>query len=187
MDLQKILDKWDIVVDVNMLYDMWNESGRYYHNINHLNSLISQIRSDYINNKFDGKIMEKLLIVALFHDIIYVPGKNDNEESSANFFINLCKDKNSKDILEIKEAIIDTKTHNSHSELSKIFNRYDMSVVEGDFDKLLEWEMGIYNEFKKFGPFYKTGRLEFLNSLLDRYPNNSINILKLIEWVKKNY
>lgn len=187
MNLQSILYKWNIKIDYHTILDMWNESHRHYHNLNHLSDLLEKIKEDFSSGKFDEKTMEKLIIVALFHDIVYDPAKNDNEEKSADFFINVCVDKTNSDILEIKEAILDTKTHTSSSKLSEIFNEYDMSVVEGDFEDLLDWERGIHMEFRQFGDKYKQGRLKFLESLLDKYPNNTENLLKLIEWVKKNY
>jgi hypothetical protein len=63
----------------------------------------------------------------------------------------------------------------------------DMDVVKGDFEELLEWERGIGEEYKEYGNLYKEGRLKFLESIMDNYPTNSKNILKLIDWVKKNY
>lgn len=187
MNLQSILDKWNIKIDYHTILDMWNESHRHYHNLNHLADLIEWIKEDFGIGEFDEKTMEKLIIVALFHDIVYNPGENDNEEKSADFLMSVATDKSNKDILEIKEAILDTKTHDSSSKLSELFNKYDMSVVEDDFDDLLDWERGIHMEFRQFGEKYKQGRLKFLESLLDKYPNNSENLLKLIEWVKENY
>ena len=70
---------------------------------------------------------------------------------------------------------------------SEEFNQLDMSIVERDFNKLLEWENGIHEEYKAYGDMYKMGRLQFLESLLDKYPHNTENLLKLIDWVKTNY
>ena len=83
--------------------------------------------------------------------------------------------------------ILDTKTHESTTPLSEEFNQLDMNIVERDFDQLLEWESGIGEEYKAYGEMYKMGRLQFLESLLDKYPHNTENLLKLIDWVKTNY
>jgi len=83
--------------------------------------------------------------------------------------------------------ILDTKIHESTSELSEKFNQLDMNIVERDFDQLLEWEKGIGQEYKTHGEQYKLGRLSFLESLLDKYPHNTENLLKLVDWVKSNY
>ena len=184
--MQELLDKWNIKINYNVLLSMWNESHRSYHTQNHLLDLIDQINES--KNQFESnKDYEKMVLCALFHDCIYDPMKNDNEEKSADFFINCCQEKNNPDILDIKQMILDTKTHEATTPLSEKFNQMDMSIVERDFNQLLEWEKGIREEYKAYGDMYKMGRLQFLESLLDKYPHNTENLLKLIEYVKTNY
>ena len=185
MNLQELLNKWNIKCDVNTVLAMWNESHRAYHTFNHLNDLISQINEN--KSKYSEKEYEKLLIASLFHDVVYDPMSRDNEEKSAEFFMECCVDKSNSDILEVKQMILDTKTHQANTKLSESFNHYDMSIVERDFDQLLEWENGIHEEYKAYGDKYKEGRLQFLESLLDKYPHNTENLLKLVNWVKSNY
>jgi len=183
--MQELLDKWNIKLNYNILLSMWNESHRAYHNQNHLLDLIEQINEN--KSKFGSqKDYEKMILCALFHDCVYDPMRNDNEEKSAEFFMNSCQEKN-KDILDIKQMILDTKTHESTTNLSEKFNQLDMNIVERDFEQLLEWENGIFNEYKAFGDKYKVGRLQFLESLLDKYPHNTLNLLKLIDYVKTSY
>jgi pantetheine-phosphate adenylyltransferase len=184
--LQRLLDKWNIRCDVNTLLSMWNESHRSYHTLDHLNDLIDQI--DENKDSFTEKEYEMLLLTAIFHDCIYDPMKNNNEEKSADFFIECCSDKTNTDVLKIKQMILDTKSHKASNSLSHIFSSFDMSIVERDFDQLLDWESGIYDEFKGYGnEKYKEGRLKFLESLLEKYPHNLDNLIKLIDWVKNNY
>lgn len=186
MDLQELLNKWSIKCDINTLLAMWNESHRYYHNLNHLNDLIDQINEE--KSKYSEKEYEKLIITSLFHDCAYDPMRLDNEEKSADFLLECCSDKSNSDILEVRQMILDTKTHQSTTNLSESFNHYDMNIVERDFDQLLEWENGISFEYSGYGKdAYKEGRLKFLESILDKYPHNTENLLKLIEWIKTNY
>lgn len=185
MNLQELLNKWNIKCDVNTLLAMWNESHRAYHTLNHLNDVIDQINES--KSKYSEKEYEKLMLTALFHDCVYDPMRSDNEEKSADFFMECCQDKSNTDVLEVKQMILDTKTHEATTNLSESFNHYDMSIVERDFDQLLEWENGIHEEFKAYGEAYKEGRLKFLESILDKYPHNTENLLKLVEWVKTNY
>lgn len=184
MELQDLLNKWNIKCDIKTILSMWNESHRSYHTLNHLNDLINQINED--KSKYTEKEYEKLIIASLFHDCVYEPSESNNEEKSAEFFINCCIDKSNSDIQEIKQMILDTKTHKASTRLSESFNNYDMNIVERDFNQLLEWEIGISEEYKN-NDSYKEGRLKFLESLLDKYPNNTENLLKLIDWVKTNY
>ena len=180
--MQELLDKWNIKLNYNILLSMWNESHRAYHNQNHLLDLINQINEN--KSKFEShKDYEKMVLCALFHDCVYDPMRNDNEEKSAEFFVNCCQEKN-QDVLDIKQMILDTKTHESTTPLSEKFNQLDMNIVERDFDQLLEWENGIEFEYKAYGEMYKMGRLQFLESLLDKYPHNTENLLKLINVVK---
>jgi pantetheine-phosphate adenylyltransferase len=185
MDLQQLLDKWNIKCDINTILSMWNESHRSYHNLNHLNDLISQINEN--KSKFSEKEYEKLMLSAIFHDIVYDPSSSTNEEDSANFLMECVVDKSNEDILEVRQMILDTKTHNSTTNLSESFNNYDMNIVERDLDQLLDWEKGISEEFSVYPKEqYKEGRINFLESLLDKYPNNTENLLQLIEHVKSN-
>jgi predicted metal-dependent HD superfamily phosphohydrolase len=185
MNLQELLNKWNIKCDINVLLSMWNESHRSYHTLNHLNDLIDQINEN--KSKYSEKEYEKLIIASLFHDCVYDPMKNDNEEKSAQFFENCCQDKTNSDIQEIKQIILDTKTHNASTQLSESFNHYDMNIVERDFDQLLEWENGISFEYSGYGKdAYKEGRLKFLESLLNKYVDNTDNLLKLIDFVKNS-
>lgn len=184
--MQEILDKWKIKIDYNTLLSMWNESHRHWHNQSHLVDLFSQINESKIqmSSQID---YEKLVLAALFHDIIYDPSKSNNEEMSADFFIGLCHEVN-QDILDVKQMILDTKNHVSNTRLSKIFNSFDMNIVERGYDSLLEWEKGIWGEYEIFGKDeYKKGRLSFLEGLLDKYPKNSNNLMNLIEYVKSIY
>jgi predicted metal-dependent HD superfamily phosphohydrolase len=49
MNLQELLNKWNIKCDVNTLLAMWNESHRSYHTLNHLNDVIDQINENKSN------------------------------------------------------------------------------------------------------------------------------------------
>jgi predicted metal-dependent HD superfamily phosphohydrolase len=186
MNLQELLNKWNIKCDVNTLLSMWNESHRSYHTLNHLNDVIDQINEN--KSIYSEKEYEKLMLTALFHDCVYNPMSSTNEEDSANFLMECVVDKSNSDVLEVKQMILDTKTHQATTNLSESFNHYDMSIVERDFEQLLEWENGISEEFSVYPKDeYKVGRLKFLESLLDKYPHNTENLLKLVDWVKINY
>ena len=187
MNFNILLEKYKIKADINMLLEMWNEPHRSYHNLNHLVDLTNMINSDYANHKLNQTTTEKLLLTSLFHDIVYNPQRTDNEAKSAEFFINMCEDKKNVHILDIKQAILDTATHTGDNYLSELFNKYDMNIVERNFESLLEWEAGIHEEYKFAGELYKTGRLKFVESLVDKYPLNSSNLVKLTEYIKTNY
>jgi len=182
MNLQNLLNNWNIKCDIETIFSMYNESHRSYHNLKHLTDLISQINEN--KSKYTNTEYEKLIITSLFHDCVYDPMKSDNEHRSAEFFESCCKEITS-DIKDIKQMIIDTKEHKSNTSLSESFNKYDINIVERSYDELLEWEEGISEEYSGYGKEnYTEGRIKFLESLLDKHINNTENLLKLIEYVK---
>ena len=188
MNISELLNKYKIKANTTMLLDMWCESHRGYHNLDHYMDIDKMIMNDFSKSKIDEKTCEKLRLVNLFHDIVYNQKNTDNESKSAEFFVSLCMEKNNKDILEINQAILDTAIHKGTTELSEKFNKYDMNIVERDYESLLKWESGIYEEYKFAGDEkYKKGRISFLESIMDKYPLNSANINKLIQHVKINY
>jgi predicted metal-dependent HD superfamily phosphohydrolase len=184
INLQEILNKWKIKDDIVNIDKHWSESQRSYHSIEHLKDLLAVIKK--IPSK--RKMFEALVITAIYHDIVYDPMAKDNEEKSAEYFLNKCENKEDVWIKKIYDAILDTKAHKSTNEISKIFNDLDMDVLKRDYPELLKWESGIYSEYKFFGnENYKEGRLKFLEGELDNYPENKDNLLKLIDYVKSNY
>jgi predicted metal-dependent HD superfamily phosphohydrolase len=94
----------------------YTKNGRFYHNLSHINALLQPLE----NIAFYQAITETLetpsasLQYAIFyHDIIYKPLQNDNEEASAEFAKNDMKQLNmaQKVIDTTAEMIILTKTH----------------------------------------------------------------------------
>jgi len=188
MDLQKVLGQFGIVCDVRILLDKWNESHRYHHDMSHLVNLVEQINEDYGNGLFSENEKNKLIVSAIFHDIIYEPGSNMNEHNSSEFFLGLCREKFDIDVVEIKQIILDTKNHVGSTPLSKKFQEYDMKICESNLENLMNWEANIRKEYSSYtSDDYKRSRILFLESILDRYPNNMDNILDLINYVQSNY
>jgi len=188
MNLESLFRKYKITVDPKFVLDKWSESHRHYHNINHLNDLISQINEDYADGRLNENEREKLTLTALFHDLVYEPNRNDNEEKSAEIFYRFCSEQHNVDLVEVRQMILDTKNHIPCTPLSQKFIDYDMNICERNFNELLEWEEGIRGEYSMFSnEEYKSGRIKFLESIIDKYPSNMDNILDLMNWVKSNY
>jgi pantetheine-phosphate adenylyltransferase len=188
MNLVSLFNKYKISVDPKFVLDRWSEPHRHYHNMNHLNDLISQINEDYADGKLNESEREKLTLTALFHDLVYEPDRNDNEERSADIFYRFCSEQYNVDLVEVKQMILDTKNHIPSTPLSRRFIDYDMNICERNYDELLEWEEGIREEYSMFADGeYKSGRIKFLESILDNYTSNMDNLLDLINFVKSNY
>lgn len=183
-NIRDVLDRWNIHYTWYEISKKWSETHRFYHTLEHLMDLLDQIEKKYPK---ESKERDMLILTALFHDIIYNPARDDNEEKSAKFFLMHCDDK-SDDVEDIYDMIMDTKTHTATTELSKVFNDMDMNIVTRDFDSLLRWEEEIREEYEIYpNEMYKEGRLKFLNSLIKQYPENRENLLTLVDWVNRNY
>ena len=91
------------------IIDNYEEPGRYYHKLSHIASLID------LYSQYEYKIHSKhvVILAILFHDIIYNPQRQDNEEESANLFKNLLQHFLPKsDIDKVYHYILVTKSHN---------------------------------------------------------------------------
>lgn len=149
---------------------MWNTPFRFYHTKeNHLDKIL--LKCDTIELKY----------FALFHDIIYNPYSNTNEEDSLKLFqdnsINFCDLTNSK---LVEEMIIATQNHCLTSD--KYINRaieIDMSILDLNIIDLIKYEKLIFLEYQKINiDEYKSARIDFLSKF--RY---KVNIMSLIDYI----
>ena len=188
MNLNILFRKYKISVDPSFVLDRWSESHRSYHNIDHLSDLISKINEDFGNDKINENEREKLLLTALFHRIVHEPKRDDNQERSADIFYRFCNEQYNVDLVEVKQMILDTKTKNPCTPLSRKFLDYDLSVCESDFEQLLTWENNLREEYSFLSnEEYKKVRLSFVESVIDRYTENMDNLLDLMNWIKSTY
>jgi predicted metal-dependent HD superfamily phosphohydrolase len=181
--MQSILDKYGIKVDYDTILTCWNESHRHYHNLDHLYSLLEKIGSESTPGSND---YDKLVLCALFHDIVYNPASSTNEEDSADLLIKWSEDPKNPTIQEVKDMILATKDHVAKTPLQEKFNTLDMSVVtDGNWDELVKWEEGISKEYIPVvgEEIYREGRRKFLESMADKYVTRSNMFYKLIEEV----
>lgn len=137
------------------ILNKYDEPHRYYHNWNHIEDLLTQARDKNI-------LSDNLFLAIVFHDIIYDPLSSSNEVDSADYMSGFIKNN------EVYEAIIDTKLHESKSELSKQLCELDLNILRADLSKFMEFEHNIFKEYQFVD--YKTyiaarvGILEELNT-----------------------
>ena len=178
---EPLLQKWEIQHTVAELLDRWNEPHRMYHSLSHLQDLVQQIQQC---DDITTLQRDMLLLTALYHDIIYDPEANTNEEASAAFFLEA-----SIDPLpfhwQIAYMIRDTAHHNPSSALSALFSEMDMAIVTRPYNDLLEWERGIHYEYS-FLPIdvYIERRTAFLRQMAHDYPANAAALFQLISHVQ---
>lgn len=149
--ITKLLNKYSIPLTI---LDSYKESHRFYHGIDHINSMI--------HGAIEKNILDdKLFLAILFHDIIYNPKNNNNEELSAELLYKYVKDN------DIKQAILDTKKHSHHSnELSKNLSDLDLDILWSDYSSFIDYEEKIFKEYQWVDyEIYKINRTKLLYEL----------------------
>jgi len=155
-------------------YHRWTETHRFYHGVEHLNSMLEKIDDNLVLKYF-----------ALFHDVIYDPRSSVNEERSAQLFRSVMgeiEDLTHDEKYLIIEMILTTKTHKTDSPIVQQAIDLDMDILKSDFPTLLDYEGKIFKEYQ-FHPIeeYRKGRVGFLrsqglNQLADYVQNKKYNI-----------
>ncbi|NJO00865.1 MAG: adenylyltransferase/cytidyltransferase family protein [Bacteroidia bacterium] len=172
------------VYEIERVARHWQEPHRHYHNEDHLQKLVSEIDQLMASGRVDDAQYKILLVAAYFHDVIYDPTRNDNEERSAELFIQLADSHPTTQL--VKEIILDTQRHIPTSELSKTFIDLDMQVVsQSSFKQLLDWEKKIFKEYQHLDyTVYKAGRMHLLRQFIEAFPQNASNLQRLIDYLE---
>ena len=183
---------------ISNIFDLWSEPHRFYHGLNHLSEILDLMRKNGYWTPVQGydKIM---LYAAIFHDIIYDPTRDDNEERSVEEFerysrlLNLHEKEinetelSEKEIRIIKEIIMDTKTGISNSNYSEHFIKLDRyNLLYGDFQTILSKTMLLFKE-QQFMDLkdWKIKTTSFLSQFVDTNPNIK-NVISYLEmWTPK--
>lgn len=157
-DSHKILDE---------IIERYTESHRSYHNLSHIYSMLMMAEEyyDFIGNP----ILFELSI--WFHDLIYDPSRNDNEEKSAERALELLSPFLADSFLEnLKKMILSTIEHSpilkDHD--NELFLDLDMSVLAAETKIYEEYTSAIRKEFNIFSDeIYQTGRISVLEKLIE--------------------
>lgn len=143
----------ELGINSNLL-DAYYEPHRFYHNHTHIWAMLEEAEKRNI-------LTDDLFLAIVFHDIVYDPKKQDNEENSARLFLSF------KDgYTHVAQAILNTKTHKPTSELSKQLCDLDLSVLYSDYKTFIDFEHKIFKEYQWVD--YKTyveKRVEILANL----------------------
>jgi len=154
----------------------YRQPHRYFHTLVHVHDIMKHICKD-IPNDLERKA--QMMIVALFHDVVYYPNRANNVDMSVEAFdYVMAKIGNPlpDDVATlIRETILATEIPSHKTKLSEQFNRYDYSVLlQKDTMSWLEYEDQIFHEFQ-FANYaeYKRGRLQFLADTMEKYPEGN--------------
>lgn len=153
----------------------YSAPNRHYHDMHHLYGVISMWEA----HKHLLKDADAIFFAAIYHDIVYKPKRNDNEEKSAEFFLDnvmFASTLGSEMIVKIGRAILATK-HNVESEMYwkkdkdiQYLLDFDLEILATCHESTYEWyRKGVRKEYSMYSlKKYKAGRKTVLESFLKR-------------------
>jgi predicted metal-dependent HD superfamily phosphohydrolase len=124
----------------------YSESGRFYHTLKHLEECFSHFDSA---NRL-ARSPAEIEIAIWFHDAIYNTRRNDNEENSAAWAVNVIRDSGlSSAVAErIGDLILATKHRvRPHDADASLFVDVDLSILGASTDRFDEYEKQIRQEY----------------------------------------
>lgn len=184
-----ILEKYLSPITIFKLEEAWNEPRRKYHNIDHLRQILQDLEKK--RNFVVPVHWEALVLAAFFHDAVYIPGQQNNEEKSLELFIRCYQGKDWHMAKKIGQMIEVTKYRKRPIEpLLKLFWDADNAMFfKADMKGLIENEYKIRQEFNFVSKEeYKKKRIAFLKTCLGVMgPKADNGIRELMKFVEKTY
>jgi predicted metal-dependent HD superfamily phosphohydrolase len=164
--------------DVSLIEKLWQEINkqysseeRYYHNLNHIESLLRQVE-DVRKELFD---IDTLKFSIWYHDIVYEAGKEGNEERSARLASKRMKELNVKyDMMrKCNRQILATKSHSVEVMSGDIDVRFlldlDLAILGTTPEEYNDYARKIRREYDVFSDsVYSKGRIEVLRHFLEK-------------------
>ena len=147
----------------------YSQTGRYYHNLQHIFHVLEIIETL-------GNLTNQLTSVELaawFHDVIYDPKAQDNEEKSAMYATNLMKSLgiDSTTIANVNCLILSTKLHQAdiNDIDSQILLDADLAILGSPVQQYLTYAKNVRQEYAWISDRdYQNGRRRVLEQFLQR-------------------
>lgn len=141
--------------------------SRHYHTFSHLAEMIFRLQP----LRQRGYNLNRFYWAVFYHDIVYEPGRKDNEERSAAIATEhlVAMGVRDKDLQWCAEAIIATASHQRHTDPSvNYLLDADLAVLGAPAPLYQQYSRQIRQEYSMFpDPVYYSGRAEVLNRFLN--------------------
>ncbi|MCK9576364.1 MAG: adenylyltransferase/cytidyltransferase family protein [Candidatus Pacearchaeota archaeon] len=178
-----VIGRYQLSITLESLEQIYNEPHRHFHTTQHLNEIMNKIASIDNAQELDISMYDELVLTTMYHDIVYYPWLNDNEEKSADFVLKTMARSPLRD--RVFENVLQTKKHDGQTAVQLLFNKLDFGGLKDpaftDIAKLIEAEHQIFKEYN-FNDIdsYIDGRINFYKSIT----NGSPLIPQMIDYVK---
>lgn len=151
---------WD-AVKVN-----YAQSHRKYHNQHHLALCLEQL--DLVAHEI--KPLDQVEMGVWFHDLVYKPGRPDNEMRSATLFRNFADQVISHDFVDAVVDLILVTTHKEPpaNQNQQLICDIDLASFGYPWQRFLEDSANLRAEFQGSEDEYYLGKRHFLEALLQR-------------------
>lgn len=159
--------------DQNLIENLWSEiekkyteRERYYHNLEHLENMFSEL--DSVKDKISN--FSNISFSVFYHDVIYDASSRINEEESSEFS-KLRLQKLNLDpgcIEKVSEQIIATKAHQKSIDRdTNYLLDADLSILGKDLETYIDYTKKIRKEYSIYPDLlYKPGRKDVLKHFL---------------------
>lgn len=152
------------------LADRYSEPHRYYHNLGHIEALLQ------LYFQYEGKLQkgDVVLFAIFYHDVVYVPGKGDNEYQSAILAKRALEQLGVplEMIEEVQHFIEATSQHKLPDDASpdlEFFIDFDLSVLAADREAYHAYLINVRREYGHLSTDqFAGGRGAFLRSMLSQ-------------------
>jgi predicted metal-dependent HD superfamily phosphohydrolase len=143
----------------------YHEAGRHYHTLTHLEHVLHEL----LPQKHSFTHWHTLVFAAAYHDAIYNPLKNDNEEKSATLAVKRLTEINFPEPERIRcmQFILATKKHAAADAETDLFTDADLSILGAAPDAYMLYTQQVRREYAMYPDFlYKPGRKKVLRHFL---------------------
>lgn len=125
-------------VFLSFVQDYYDGYGRHYHDLSHIQDMIS--RFDEISKYYNKELPISFIMAVVFHDVIYIPGFDKNEEASIQFMKNCIRsyfgDTYTEELIVASQYIESTAYHNFEAgdldEWGNVFLDLDLISLTGN-------------------------------------------------------
>lgn len=162
-----------LTTDKRLIDELWLEitnhysaPGRHYHTLSHLDKLFAEL----LAVKDNIQDWQTLLFSIAYHDIVYDPLKNNNEEKSAQLAESRLSDLSAPEVQNQKcfSQIMATKGHHRSTDNdTNFFTDADLAILGSPEKDYQEYSNMIRKEYRSYPDLvYKTGRKKVLQHFL---------------------
>jgi predicted metal-dependent HD superfamily phosphohydrolase len=124
----------------------WDEPQRHYHNLEHLKECLAML--DQVTHLCDDPTAVEMAL--WFHDAVYDPKANDNEEQSARLALECLREGGCSEafVAQVERLILATKSHVSDGVRdTAVMLDIDLSILGQPRERFSRYEEGIRREF----------------------------------------